>query len=73
MYKQEAVYIVISISVKYLKITKISPGLIGLREHFFGLIFWGAYILGGGLIFDGHFVLVSEYQDFKIYCYISLL
>ena len=67
MYKQEAVYIVISISVKYLKITKISPGLIELREHFLG-----AYILGG-LIFDGHFVLVSEYQDFKIYCYISLL
>ena len=51
MYKQEAVYIVISISVKYLKITKISPGLIELREHFLGLysgglIFWGGLYLG---------------------------
>ena len=56
----------------YRKTPNISPGLIDIRKHV-----WGAYIRGGlysgGLIFGGHFVLVSEYQDFKIHCYISLL
>ena len=57
---------------QYRKIPKISPGLIEVRKHF-----WGAYIrrglYSGGLIFGGHFVLVSEYRDLKIQCYISLL
>ena len=35
--------------------------------------FWGVYIRGGGLIFGGHFVLVSEYQDLKNHCFIQLL
>ena len=35
----------------------ISPGLIEVRKHILE-----------GLIFGGHFVLVSEYQDFKIHC-----
>ena len=43
----------------YRKIPNITPGLIEVRQHFFG-----------GLIFGGHFVLV--YQDLKIRCYISL-
>ena len=52
----------------YRKIPNISPGLIEVRKHFLE----GLYS-GGGLIFGGHFVLVSEYQDLKIHCYISLL
>ena len=39
--------------------------------------FGGVHIRRGlylwGLIFGVHFVLVSEYQDLKIHCYISLL
>ena len=52
----------------YRKIPNISPGLIEVRKHFLG----GLY-LGGGLIFGGHFVLVSEYQDLKIHRYLLLL
>ena len=48
--------------LRYCKIPNISPGLIEMRKHFLG-----------GLIFGGHFVLVSEYQDHKIDCYILLL
>ena len=53
--------------VIYRKIPNISPGLIEVRKHFLG----GLY--SGGLIFGGHLVLVSEYQDLKIHCYILLL
>ena len=53
---------------KYRKIPNKSPGHIEVRKHFLG----GLYS-GGGLRFGGHFVLLSEYQDFKIHCYISLL
>ena len=56
----------------YRKIPNTSPGLIDLRKHLLGAYIRGAY--NRGLIFVGHFVLVSEYQYFKIiYCYISLL
>ena len=68
---------------KYRKIPNISPGLINIRKHlFWGLYSWGAYIRGacirgglifGALVFGRHFVLVSQYQHFKIHCYISLL
>ena len=58
--------------IKYRKIPNVSSGLIEVFKHFLG-----AYIRGGlisrGLIFGGHFVLVSEYQDLNIHCYISLL
>ena len=57
----------------YRKIPSISPGIIEVRKHFLeGLYSGGAYIRGG-VIFGGHFVLVSEYQELKIHCYISLL
>ena len=49
---------------KYRKILNVSPGLIEVFKHFFG----GLY--SGGLIFGGHFVLVSEYQDLKNHCFI---
>ena len=49
---------------KYRKIPNISPGLIEVRKPFLE----GLY--SGGLIFGGHFVLVSEYKDLKIHCYI---
>ena len=52
------------IAVVYREIPNISPGLIEIRKPF-----WGAYIRGG-LIFGGHFVLVSEYQDLKNHCFI---
>ena len=45
---------------KYRKIPNISSGLIELRKHLLG----GLYS-GGGLIFGGHFVLVSVCQDVK--------
>ena len=32
----------------------------------------GGLIFGGGVIFGGHFVLVSKDKDFKIYCFISI-
>ena len=51
----------------YRKNPNISPGLIEVRKHFLGDLY------SGGLIFGGHFVLVSEYQDLKIHCYISIL
>ena len=59
----------------YRKIPNIGPGLIELRKLFFGgLYLGGAYIRGGlysgKLIFGGHFVLVSEYQDLKNHCFI---
>ena len=41
----------------YRKILNISPGLINICKHFWG----GSY--SGGLIFGGHFVLVSSCQD----------
>ena len=41
---------------KYREIPNISPRLIEVRKHFLG-----------GLIFGGHFVLVSEYKDLKIH------
>ena len=47
---------------KYREIPNISPRLIEVRKHFLG----GAYIRGG-LIFGGHFELVSENQNFEIY------
>ena len=50
----------------YRKIPNISPGLIAIFKHIFGGLFGGAYIYGG-LIFDGHFVLVFKYQNFEIY------
>ena len=53
--------------VKYRKIPNISPGLIKVRKHFLGCLYSGGYIRGG-LIFGGHFVLVSEYQELKIHC-----
>ena len=56
----------------YRKIRNISPGLIEVRKPFFGGLYSGGLYLGGP-IFGGHFVLVSEYQDLKIHCYISLL
>ena len=43
--------------VKYRKIPNVSPGLIEVFKHFLG----GLY--SGGLIFGGHFVLVSEYLN----------
>ena len=51
----------------YRKILNISPGLIEVHKHFLG----GLY--SGGLIFRGHFVLVSEYPGLEIHYYISLL
>ena len=57
---------------RYRKIPNISPVLIGVHKHFWG----GLYLEGlifGWLIFEGHFVLESEYQDLKIHRYISLL
>ena len=45
----------------------ISLGHIEVRKHFLGGLYWER------LIFGGHFVLVSEYQDLKSYRYISLL
>ena len=56
----------------YRKILNISPGLIVIRKHFLGGLYSGG-LYSGGLIFGGHFVLVPEYQDLKIHCYISLL
>ena len=49
------------------RIPNISPGLIEVRKHIWGAYIRGAYIRRG-IIFGGHFVLVSEYQDFKIHC-----
>ena len=58
----------------YRKTPNMSPGLIEVRKHFFGGLYSSGLIFGGGgLILGGHFVLVSEYQDLKIHCYISLL
>ena len=54
----------------YRKIPNISRGLIEVRKHFLGGLNPGAYIRGA---FGGHFVLVSEYQDLKNHCYISLI
>ena len=50
--------------IYYRKIPNVSPGLIEVFKHFLG----GLY--SGGLIFGGHFVLVSKYQDLKIHCFI---
>ena len=55
----------------YRKILNISPGPTEVRKHFLSG-FRGGYIQGG-LIFRGHFVLVSEYQDLKIHCYMLLM
>ena len=49
----------------YRKISNISPGLIDIFKHIFGGLCFG------GLIFRGHFVLVSAYQDFKVYYHIN--
>ena len=49
-----------------------SPGLITIRKHIVGGLYSGGLYLGG-LIFEGQFVLVSEYQDLRIHCYILLL
>ena len=55
------------------------PGLIDIFKHIFwglhsgGRLYSGGAYIQGGLIFGGHFVLVSEYQDLKIHCNISLL
>ena len=43
--------------LRYRKIPNVSPGLIEVFKHFLG----GLY--SGGLIFGGHFVLVSSCQD----------
>ena len=51
-------------SLRYCKIPNISLGLTEVRKHLLG----GLY--SGGLIFGGHFVLVSEYQDLKSHCFI---
>ena len=51
-------------SLTYRKISNVSPGLIEVRKPFLG----GLY--SGGLIFGGHFMLVSEYQDLKNHCFI---
>ena len=57
------------IPLEYHIIPNISPALIELRKHFWGgLLSWGLY--SGGLIFGGHFSLVSEYENFEIYRYI---
>ena len=51
--------------MRYRKVPNISPGLIEVRKHFL----WGLYsggLIFEGLIFGGHFVLVSEYQDLEI-------
>ena len=45
--------------LKYRKIPNKSPRLIVIRKHILG----GLY--SGGLIFGGHFVLVSVFQDKK--------
>ena len=58
------------VSSAYREIPNVSPGLIKVFKHFLvGLYSGGAYIRGG-LIFGGHFVLVSEYQDLKNHCFI---
>ena len=49
---------------EYRKIPNISPGLIAIFKHILG----GLY--SGGLIFGGHFVLVSEYPDLKNHYFI---
>ena len=57
----------------YCKIPNISLELIEVRKHFFlgrGAYIRGEAIFGGD---EGHFVLVSEYQDFEIHCYVSVL
>ena len=58
--------------VIYRKIPNVSPGLIEVSKHFLASCIRGELIFGG-LIFGGNFVFVSEYQDLKIHCYISLL
>ena len=57
----------------YRKIPNISPGRIEVCKHSLGGLYSGGLIFGGRAYIRGHFVLVSEYQDFKIHCYISLL
>ena len=49
-----------SIEYKYCIIPNISSGLINIR-NFWGLIFGG----GGDLVFGGHLVFVSAYQNFQ--------
>ena len=67
------------LALRYRKIPNISPGLINIRQHFLGTYIrvggggGGVGLYSGSHIFGGHFVLVSEYQDFKVHCYISLL
>ena len=39
-----------------------------LRKQFLGGLY-SKELIFGGLIFGGHFVLVSDYQDLKIHCY----
>ena len=58
--------------IKYRKIPNIRPGLIEVRKHFLGGYIRGGLTYNRGL-FGGHFVLVSEYQDLKIHCYILQL
>ena len=57
----------------YRKIPNISPVLIEVRKHVLGALYSAGLIFRGRLIVGGHFVLVSEYQDLEIHCYISLL
>ena len=61
-----------NIVLAYRKIPNISQGVIEVRKHFLGAYIRGG-LYSGGLIFGGHFVLVSEYQDLEIHRYISLL
>ena len=61
------------ITTKHTVKSRIYPGLINLRKHFFGGLYIRGACIRGGLIFEGNFVLVSEFQDFIILCYISLL
>ena len=52
------------------KVPSICPGLRDIFKHVLGgLSSWGLY--SGGLVFEGYFVFVSVYKDFKIYYHID--
>ena len=54
----------------YREIPNISPGLIEVRRPLLGGLYSGGGLYLGELILGGNFVLVSEYKDLKIHCYI---
>ena len=57
---------------EYRKILNISPGLINICKHFLEGLYTGGFI-NGRLIFGGHFVLVSGYQDLNLWLYVEII